>query len=452
MVTRSAPTRRDGWAAKIIVDRLSRSDRIRPLTWNGLASPSFIVTVFAGLILCGGVSIAAETTDSDAPRQAGAGAVSQLGFSSIRSVEGELTETARRQSKGSVAGFHRRKQALRDRTGLTYGFDNQAQYLATDSDRSPSDAASNVTRFYGTWTAAGQNTPDDRALVFKAEYRTAIGNKVSTQALGPSLGYAGAFSSTYSDAGLVLTNLYWRQHFAGGRGGFVAGQVDAYDYVNVNSISSPWVAFTNLAFEQQPTLPAPAQGLGAAARWRLDENWQVLAGFADANADPSEPWESATDLFDEFETFKHVAIGWAPDWAERYDRTLQLTIWQVDERKQAGVEDGYGAAVAASGRRDAWRPFLRVGYADGAGAVLERAISLGTGYDARGGKDLAGIAVNWGRAPDSSRDQYTLEAFYRYDITDFLQLTPQIQYVIDPANDPATDNILVIGIRVRAFF
>lgn len=61
------------------------------------------------------------------------------------------------------------------------------------------------------------------------------------------------------------------------------------------------------------------QGLGAAVRWRLDENWQVLAGFADANADPSEPWESAKEFFDDFETFKHVAIGWAPDWASRYD-------------------------------------------------------------------------------------------------------------------------------------
>jgi porin len=363
-----------------------------------------------------------------------------------------LAETAKRQSEGALARFHRSKKALEERTGLTYGLDNQTQYLATDSDRSPSVAASNVTRFYGVWTATGRGTPDDGALVFKVEYRTALGNKISTQALGPSLGYAGVFSSTYSDAGAVLTNLYWRQHFAGGRGGFVVGQVDPYDYVNVNSLSSPWTAFTNLAFEQQPTLPAPPQGLGAAARWRLDENWQVLAGFADANADPSEPWESAKDFFDEFETFKHVAIGWAPDWASRYDETLQLTIWQIDERTEAGVEDGYGAAFTASGRRDKWRPFLRFGYAKDAGAVLERAVSIGTGYDARGGKDLAGLGVSWGRAPDNSRDQYTAEAFYRYDMTDFLQLTPEIQYVVNPANDPATDDILVLGFRLRAFF
>ena len=116
------------------------------------------------------------------------------------------------------------------------------------------------------------------------------------------------------------------------------------------------------------------------------------------------------------------------------------------------MEDGYGAAFTASGRRDPWRPVLRFGYANDAGAVLVRAVSIGTGYDARGGKDLAGLGVSWGRAPDNYRDQYTVEAFYRYDMTDFLELTPEIQYVVNPANDAATDDILVVGARLRVFF
>jgi len=260
------------------------------------------------------------------------------------------------------------------------------------------------------------------------------------------------FSSTYSDAGLVLTNLYWRQHFAGGRGGYVIGQVDSYDYVNVNSLASPWTAFTNLAFEQQPTFAGPPQGLGAAVRWRLNDNWQVLGGFADANGDPSEPLNAAQDFFGDYETFKHIAIGWNPNWGDRYDRSLQLTFWQVDAREEAGVEGGHGFSFAASGHRDEWRPFLRAGYAKDAGTPLDRTISVGTGYDARGGRDLAGIGVSWGRAPDNSRDQFTLEGFYRLDITDFLQLTPQVQYVVNPANDPATDDILVLGARLRVFF
>jgi hypothetical protein len=75
-----------------------------------------------------------------------------------------------------------------------------------------------------------------------------------------------------------------------------------------------------------------------------------------------------------------------------------------------------------------------------------------TGYDARSGQDLAGLGLNWGRAADNSRDQYTAEAFYRYDPKDFLQITPEIQYVANAANDPATGDILVLGLRLRVAF
>jgi len=403
-------------------------------------------------ILIAYVLLSGSAWAQDADPQVKTDAGGQLGFSSSRSVEGTLAEDADEQEEGVLEQFWARKKSLEARTGFAYGFDNNTQYLGTDSDKSPSDGFSNVFRFYGTWTASRRGTPNDGTLVFKIEDRSAVGSNISTQALGPSLGYAGTFASTYSDAGVVLTNFYWRKHFANGRGGLVIGQVDVYDYVNVNSVSSPWTAFTNLAFEQQPTFAGPPQGLGAAVRWRLTDQWQVLGGFANANGDASEPWKSAKKLFDTGETFKHLAIGWSPTWGERYDHTSQLTVWQVDERTEAGVEGGYGVSFAINAVTDNWRPFLRIGYAHDVGTSVDRAISIGTGYDARGGTDLAGLGVGWGRAPDDSRDQYTLEAFYRYGVTDFLQISPEIQYVVNPAFDPETDQILVLGLRLRAFF
>ena len=374
------------------------------------------------------------------------------GFVTPDSVAGTLAATADRQSEGALENFQAWKKELEGRTGLSFGFDDQIQYLGTNSDRSPSDAASNVFRFYGTWTAVGNGTLNDGALVFKVENRSAIGSYISTQALGPSLGYAGLFSTTFSDAGWVLTNFYWRQRFLNNRVSFVIGQVDVTDYVDVNNLSSPWTGFTNQAFEQLPTFPAPSQGLGAALQWRLDEQWALLGGFADANADAADPVGSAQDFFQSGETFKHFGIGWSPDWDDRFDQAVQLTLWQIDDRERAGVEGGQGVAFAASARLDQWRPFLRVGYSGGGDTSLDRTVSLGTGYDARGGQDLAGLGLNWGRAADNSRDQYTAEAFYRYDPNDFLQITPEIQYVANAANDPATGDILVLGLRLRVAF
>ncbi|MDW4551497.1 carbohydrate porin, partial [Defluviimonas sp. D31] len=64
----------------------------------------------------------------------------------------------------------------------------------------------------------------------------------------------------------------------------------------------------------------------------------------------------------------------------------------------------------------------------------------------------AATPTNFAPGLTSSRDQYTVEAFYRYDVTDFLQITPQLQYVANPANDPTTDSILVLGLRLRVAF
>ncbi|MCE8556575.1 carbohydrate porin [Ruegeria pomeroyi] len=374
------------------------------------------------------------------------------GFESPNSVSGTLAETAERQSQGGLDRFQDWKKRLADRTGFTFGVDHQTQYLGSNSSRSPSGAATNVFRVYGTWTIVGRDTANDGALIFKFENRSAIGSKISTQALGPSLGYAGLFASTYSDQGWILTNLYWRQRFAGGRGSFVIGQVDVNDYANVNALASPWTAFTNFEFQQQSTFSAPAQGLGAALLWRLNDNWAVMGGIANANGDPSDPWESARKLFESGETFQHLGIGWSPKWGDRGNQLLQLTLWHVDERTDAGVPEGHGLSFTASAHSGAWLPFFRAGYADGGGRKLDRSVSIGTGYEARGGKDLAGIGLNWGRAPGSSRNQYTLEAFYRYDITDFLQITPEFQYVLNPANDPTTGSIAILGLRLRAYF
>ena len=68
--------------------------------------------------------------------------------------------------------------------------------------------------------------------------------------------------------------------------------------MDVYGLANEWTDFSNLAFSTDPTIPAPDQGLGAAALVRITPNYYLLGGLADANGDPSDPgnWHCQTKL------------------------------------------------------------------------------------------------------------------------------------------------------------
>ncbi|MGB5717339.1 MAG: carbohydrate porin [Gammaproteobacteria bacterium] len=49
-------------------------------------------------------------------------------------------------------------------------------------------------------------------------------------------------------------------------------------------------------------------------------------------------------------------------------------------------------------------------------------------------------------------DQYTLEAYYRVQLSKELAITPSVQLLIDPALNPDEDRIWVGGVRTRLAF
>jgi porin len=48
--------------------------------------------------------------------------------------------------------------------------------------------------------------------------------------------------------------------------------------------------------------------------------------------------------------------------------------------------------------------------------------------------------------------QYVLESFYRIQLYSILQVTPDIQFIINPSINPEQDLIVACGIRFRVAF
>jgi len=339
--------------------------------------------------------------------------------------------------------------------GLSFGFDYTALYQVASSSPGEKDAVGGIFRAFGVWTLTGRGTRDTGALVYKVESRHTLGTEIPPQGLGFETGYVGLTAAPYGDYGWALTNLFWRQRFGGGRVALVAGQVDVTDYLNVYGLINPWTAFSNLAFLTDPTIPAPNQGLGAALAAMLTDNVYAIAGFADANGDPTRPDNAFDSFFDAGEYFSHLEVGWTSSQERIYLDNVHLTAWHANDRQQAGVAEGWGVAFSAAKFIDErWMPFLRLGYARDGGALWERSASAGVGYYMKARADLVGFGLNWSRPDESAfgpglRDQTTAELFYRVQLSPNFALTPDIQLVLNPALIPAMDRIWYFGVRAR---
>ena len=359
----------------------------------------------------------------------------------------------------NVQPYYDFKKKVHDDHGLSFGFDYHALYQKASKSLGEDQSSGGIIRFFGNWTLLGRDSVDKGSLVFKIENRHKLGTEIVPQQLGSEIGYAGLTSVIYSDTGSLLTNLYWQQSFKNNTISFVAGLVDATDYLNLYGLVNPWSDFNNLSFSTDPSIAAPNQGLGMALKIMMTDHLYLLGGFADANGDPAHPNDMFNTFFDEHEYFKHIEFGWISSSENRFNDNIHLTFWQVDEREKSQVPDGWGVAVSYSQLFDKrWLPFFRAAYSDGGGgSFLERSVSTGVGYYPGGGNDVLGVGLNWGRPSEKTYgarldDQYTAELYYRFQLFPHVSITPDIQYLVNPAQNPNEDSIWVVGLGLKLTF
>ena len=202
----------------------------------------------------------------------------------------------------------------------------------------------------------------------------------------------------FNDNGWRLTNLYWRQAL-GERTVAYLGFLDVTDFVDAYGLASPWTAFSNLAFStgsSSMALPNDAAFGAMLGHWVSDEIYTV-ASITDLNSNPTDPFHSAESFFDESEYFKSLEIGWTVSKDRFYSDNVHVTVWHVDPVEATGTPDGWGVNFSASyWIDDAYMPFVRGGYAEDGGSLLETSISAGVATEVFDDRDLIGLAANWG--------------------------------------------------------
>jgi porin len=315
-----------------------------------------------------------------------------------------------------------------------------------------------MVRFYGKWELLNRGEKNSGTLNWKIEHRHRYG-AVAPSGYSLNAGNVGIMGAPFSNQGPRMTNFYWRQGLGENWVSYV-GFLDATDVVDVWALASPWTGFTNLAYSTgsaSMALPNDAT-LGAMLGGFLTDSIYVMGSLTDLNSDPTSPFGGFETFFDKNEYFKSVELGWTQSKDRFFFDNVHLTFWHVDEIAASQTPDGWGLNFSASTWiDDTWMPFLRAGFAEDGGSLLERSVSTGAAVSLFDQRDLLGLAANWGRPnPDTFApgldDQFGIEAFYRLQLTQSLRVTPSVQLLFDPALNPDEDFLAVFGLRGVATF
>jgi porin len=346
------------------------------------------------------------------------------------------------------------RDGLAEKTGFNWGIDYTALFMGVSDSPGEDNANGGIVRFFGFWDLVNRGGSNKGSLNWKVEHRHKYSD-IPPSDLGFESGYAGIFEPSFSNQEGRLTNLYWKQYMFEGKGMAVGGFLDVTDFVDVYLLASPWTGFNNFVFSTgSAAMDLPNDGaLGLAAGAMISKTTYVQAGFSDANSDPTDPFEGFNSVVDDSNFFKWVEIGFTPGQDKIYFENLHVTLWHIDERVN-GTPDGWGLNASWQTRiGDKWLPFIRGGFTDDSGSLLEKSISVGVGFQPVPQRGVIGVGFNWGE-PNSvsfpgADDQYTTELFWRYQLTRELAVTPSIQYIKDPALNPDEDSLWVYGLRLR---
>jgi porin len=348
------------------------------------------------------------------------------------------------------------KKGLKEKHGFSFGVDYSTLYFGTNSKMGDKSAGSGMVRLYGSWDLVGRKSGNTGSLVYKIEHRHAYGS-MPVSSLGFDVGYVGMFNPAFNDDGFRTTNLYWKQRLGDGRFTFVVGFLDVTDFFDVYALASPWMHFNNYNFSTGlAAVGLPNDGyLGfAGAAWITDRIYTIF-GLADQNSDPTQIFKGFDTFFNQHEFFKHIELGFTSAKEYMLLDNIHVSFWHRDQNAETQSGDGWGLVLSLTKYiNETWLPFFRAAYTKDGGSLLQAALSAGLGFQPNPGSHLLGIGLSWGQVNESTYGdaydaQYLAELFYRIQFSSRFTLTPDLQFVINPALNTEQASMFIWGIRGR---
>jgi porin len=288
---------------------------------------------------------------------------------------------------------------------------------------------------------------------------TGLGYDDSEQSTRTNMGVIGYPLGTDYGQGAYVYQLAWQQSFLNGQLVVTAGMIDPETYLDLNTFSNnPYNQLLNYEFINPATIPWSYNALGAVVEWQ-PVNWFYAMFASEANNTrirqspfvnvSSDNWTNSLELGLIGEDVLGLGRGVyrvMPFWGT-HDGDSGAGF-MVNCEQKLGKDGPFGA-------------FLRTGFTNNAlGQVQGARSSVAAGLVLSGKTESAlmkyqqsyfGAGFYWLEAPGNAianDNEYGLEFTYVVQLTETMTLQPDIQVILDPANNPTTGSNVMFTLQL----
>jgi len=333
--------------------------------------------------------------------------------------------------------------------GLTYTV--LYQHASKSLQERTKNASSGVFDILGEWHLLNRGKKNEGFLGFRTRWAHTPFTEIAPNNLNNEIGSLWKTASAFSDLDFFINQLWWEQNLWDDKINLRIGKVKQTDFVDFFRFSSSKLYYINAAFSQNPTIPFPEEGFGGYIKFQPTDLFYVLLTIGDNNAEADS--FNFKSFFEKREYLTALEINFHP-LLQKYgfEGNHHVTFWHSDGRKEKDTPPSRGISVNLDELfLDRYGAFIRYSYSDGKETNVKQLLSLGLGIKNLGLKgNIIAIAFAVGEPRQSNlRTQYVFESFYRIQLLSMLQVTPDIQFIINPSDNPGQDLIVVYGIRLR---
>ena len=349
-----------------------------------------------------------------------------------------------------AAPSRRLKSALRER-GVVLDLDS-AVYDQWASETVSGDE--NLDTF--TWLATG-DWRSDRHTGLGTSYigwtllgSPGLGYDTEDETLSGNVGSISGLNGNVVPDPAALDELFWKQVSPEEKWVLLAGRVDQSFYFDTNRIANnTYRQFFAFALENNLSIPwSTYGGLGLLLRFDARPDLYLMASASSTDTDePWAPWKS----LDENAWNQLLEVGVTLHIPRLGKGHYRLTPWH----NRVSSEDGFGIAFNLDQELGLERlvGFFRYGIGDEDVTPVKRFLSGGFSLARPFGRkdDKVALGVAWSDPSpgDGERDETLVEVYYRLSLSPSLALTPDVQIVIDPADNDEEDMVVVLGVRLQ---